>query len=297
MIQALVTTQLGKRYGKDWALRDCSLKLPIGRVAGLVGPNGAGKTTLLHLAVGLLEPSAGSVQVFGKAPQHVLTRIGFVAQDRPLYRAFRVMDMLMLGQKLNPTWDMELAKERLAHLNIPLNRPTGKLSGGQQAQVALVMALAKRPELLILDEPIANLDPLARYEFQQTLMDAVAQDGLTVLFSSHLIADLDRVCDYLIILSASQVQIAGDIEPLLATHKRLIGPRDREASLARTHTILQARSSERQSNLLVRINGAVLDPSWEVQEASLEDIILAYLALPAGASFSAQQQQIQEVAR
>src|SRR5579871_3724222 len=297
MIQALETTQLGKRYGKDWALRDCSLQLPIGRVAGLVGPNGAGKTTLLHLAVGLLEPSAGRVLVFGEAPHSVLPRVGFVAQDRPLYRAFRVMDMLMLGQKLNPTWDMELAKERLAHLNIPLNRPTGKLSGGQQAQVALVMALAKRPELLILDEPIANLDPLARYEFQQTLMDAVAQDGLTVLFSSHLIADLDRICDYLIILSASRVQLAGDIEPLLSTHKRLIGPRDREASLARTHTILQARSSERQSNLLVRTHGAVLDPSWEVQEASLEDIILAYLALPAGDSFSARYQQIQEVAR
>ncbi len=203
--------------------------------------------------------------------------------------------MLKFGQKLNPSWDMELAKERLAHLNIPLNRPTGKLSGGQQAQVALVMALAKRPEMLILDEPIANLDPLARYEFQQTLMDAVAQDGLTVLFSSHLIADLDRICDYLIILSASQVQVASDIEPLLSSHKRLIGPREREASLARTHTILQAQSSKRQSNLLVRTNGAVLNPSWDVQDASLEDIILAYLALPAEVPFAAHYRNAQEV--
>jgi ABC-2 type transport system ATP-binding protein len=204
--------------------------------------------------------------------------------------------MLTLGQNLNPHWDMDLARERLAHLAIPLNRPTGKLSGGRQAQVALVMALAKRPELLILDEPIANLDPLARYEFQQTLMDAVAQDGLTVLFSSHLIADLDRICDYLIILYASQVQVAGDTESLLTTHKRLIGPCNRETSLAKTHTILQARSSERQSTVLVRAHGPILDPAWEVHEASLEDIILAYLALPAGTAFSIQQKDAQEVA-
>jgi len=274
-----------------------AFKLPIGRVAGLVGPNGAGKTTLLHLAVGLLEPSDGSVRVFGELPQHTLPRVGFVAQDRPLYRAFNVKDMLVLGQKLNPNRDMDLARERLNRLAIPLHRPTGKLSGGQQAQVALVMALAKRPEMLILDEPIANLDPLARHEFQQTLMDAVAQDGLTVLFSSHLIADLDRVCDYLIILSASQVQVASDIEPLLATHKRLIGPRDREASVARTHTVLQARSSERQSTLLVRTQGPVLDPVWEVQEASLEDIILAYLALPPRVQLPTEHKDIQEVTR
>jgi ABC-2 type transport system ATP-binding protein len=296
MIQALETSHLGKRYGKEWALRDCTLKLPIGRVAGLVGPNGAGKTTLLHLAVGLLEPSEGQVQVFGEAPDHVLIRVGFLAQDRPLYHTFSVRDMLKLGQQLNPRWDMDLARERLARLSIPLNRPTGKLSGGQQAQVALVMALAKRPEMLILDEPIANLDPLARYEFQQTLMDAVAQDGLTVLFSSHLIADLDRICDYLIILSASQVQVASDTESLLATHKRLIGPHDREVSLGRTHTILQTRASERQSTLLVRAHGPILDPAWEVREASLEDIILAYLALPTGPAFSVQHKATQEVA-
>ena len=296
MIQALETSHLGKRYGKEWALRDCTLKLPIGRVAGLVGPNGAGKTTLLHLAIGLLEPSEGLVRVFGEAPDHVLTRVGFVAQDRPLYHTFSVRDMLKLGQKLNPRWDMDLARERLARLSIPLNRPTGKLSGGQQAQVALVMALAKRPEMLILDEPIANLDPLARYEFQQTLMDAVAQDGLTILFSSHLIADLDRICDYLIILSASQVQVASDTESLLSTHKRLIGPCDREVSIGRTHTILQTRASERQSTLLVRSHGPILDPAWEVREASLEDIILAYLALPAGTAFSVQHKATQEVA-
>ena len=296
MIQALETSHLGKRYGRDWALQDCTFKLPIGRVAGLVGPNGAGKTTLLHLAVGLLEPSEGRVQVFGETPDQMLARVGFVAQDRPLYRSFRVRDMLTLGQKLNPNWDMDLARERLARISIPLDRPTGKLSGGQQAQVALVMALAKRPEILILDEPIANLDPLARYEFQQTLMDAVAQNGLTVLFSSHLIADLDRICDYLIILSASQVQVAGDTDSLIATHKRLIGPRGREVSLGRTHTILQTRSSERQCSVFVRTHGPVLDPAWEVREASLEDIILAYLALPAGTARSFQHSDAQEVA-
>jgi ABC-2 type transport system ATP-binding protein len=284
MIYALETSGLGKRYGGTWALRDCSLKLPVGRVAGLVGPNGAGKTTLLHLAMGLLEPSTGLVQVFGWSPRQqptiVLTRVGFVAQDRPLYRTFTVKDMLTFGNKLNPRWDEGLARTRLERLAIPLTRPIGKLSGGQQAQVALVMALAKRPEMLLLDEPVANLDPLARREFQQTLMDAVAADGLTVLLSSHLIADLDRICDYMIILSASRVQVASDIEQLVHSHKRLIGPRESFESIARNHTVLQVSHTERQCSLLVRAHGLILDSAWEVNNVSLEEIILAYLAQP-----------------
>ena len=284
MIYALETIGLGKRYGSRWALRDCSLRIPVGRVAGLIGPNGAGKTTLLHLAMGLLEPNAGSVRTFGWSPREqpliVLTRVGFVAQERPLYRTFTVKDMLTFGSKLNPRWDGGLARARLERLGIPLSRPIGKLSGGQQAQVALILAIAKRPEMLLLDEPVANLDPLARREFLQTLMETVAQDGLTVLLSSHLIADLDRICDYMIILSASRVQVASDLEHLLQSHKRLVGPRQQIEGISSTHTLVQASHTERQSTLLVRTTGPVLDTSWDVQDVSLEDIILAYLAQP-----------------
>src|SRR6266581_2227454 len=270
MSNALETTRLSKRYGRTWALQDCSLALPTGRVAALVGPNGAGKTTLLHLAVGLLRPTEGSVQIFGQKPsaqpKEVLPRIGFVAQYHPLYRGFTVEELLTLGRKLNPRWDEALARARIQQLGIPFNRRAGKLSGGQQAQVALVMALAKRPDLLLLDEPLASLDPLARREFLRTLLDAVAESGLTVLLSSHIIGDLERVCDYLIILSASHVQLASDMQEIAKTHKRLIGPRQDVGALASVHTVIEASHTERQTTLLVRANGPLFNPSWEVQE-------------------------------
>jgi len=208
MSDPLITLGLGKRYGATWALRDCSFTLPAGHVAALVGPNGAGKTTLLHLCVGLLAPSAGKVAVFDHAPYaqpaEVLPRVGFLAQDHPLYKGFTVVETLTLGRKLNPRWDDMAARARLQRLAIPLDRRVGKLSGGQQAQVALALALSKRPDLLLLDEPVASLDPLARRDFLRTLTDAATEDGLTVLLSSHIIGDLERVCDYLIILSASR---------------------------------------------------------------------------------------------
>ncbi len=282
MSNALKTTRLGKRYGHTWALQDCSLALPAGRVAALVGPNGAGKTTLLQLSVGLLEPTAGEVQVFGvsplRQPKEALPRLGFVAQDTPLYKSFTVAELLTLGRKLNPGFDDALARARIKMLGIPLERRAGKLSGGQQAQVALVLALAKRPDLLLLDEPLSSLDPLARREFLRTLMDAVAESGLTVLLSSHIIGDLERVCDYLIILSASYVQLAGDMQEIQRTHKRLIGPRQDEAAVASVHTLIEARHTDRQTTLLVRTNGPLFAPSWEVQDVSLEDMVLAYLS-------------------
>ncbi len=281
MSNALETTRLSKRYGRLWALQDCTLALPAGRVAALVGPNGAGKTTLLNLSVGLLEPTEGLVQVFGCSPlkqtTETLPRLGFVAQNHPLYMDFTVANLLTLGRKLNPRWDDRLARGRMQKLSIPLDRRAGKLSGGQQAQVALVLALAKRPDLLLLDEPLASLDPLARREFLRTLMDAVAETGLTVLLSSHIIGDLERVCDYLIILSASYVQLAGDIQEIGRTHKRLVGPRQEVDAIASVHTVIETSQTERQTTLLVRINGPLFDPSWEVQEVSLEDIVLAYL--------------------
>ncbi len=282
MSNALETTKLSKRYGRTWALQDCTLSLPAGRVAALVGPNGAGKTTLLHLAVGLLEPTAGEVQVFGcsprEQPREALPRLGFVAQDTPLYKGFKVAEMLTLGRKLNPRWDDGLARARIERLGIPLERRAGKLSGGQQAQVALVLALAKRPDLLLLDEPLASLDPLARREFLRTLMEAVAETGLTVLLSSHIIGDLERVCDYLVILSASQVQLAGDMQEIARAHKRLIGPRQEIDAVASVHTVIEASHTERQTTLLVRTNGPLFDPSWETREVSMEDIVLAYLS-------------------
>ena len=282
MSNALETNKLSKRYGRTWALQDCTLALPAGRVVALVGPNGAGKTTLLHLAVGLLEPTAGSVQIFGVSPHRqpgeALQRLGFVAQDTPLYKGFTVAELLTLGRKLNPSFDDQLARARMQKLGIPLNRRAGKLSGGQQAQVALVLALAKRPDLLLLDEPLSSLDPLARREFLRTLMDAVAESGLTVLLSSHIIGDLERVCDYLIILSASHVQLAGDMQEIAKEHKRLIGPRQDEAAVASVHTVIEASHTERQTTLLVRTNGPLFDPSWEAQDVWLEDIVLAYLS-------------------
>ena len=278
---ALATTQLSKRYGKTLALQDCSLLLPAGRVAALVGPNGAGKTTLLYLCAGLLEPTSGDVRVFGRSPRErtseMLPRLSFVAQDHPLYRDFTARDLLTMGRRLNPRWDDTLARTRLRSLDIPLNRKVGKLSGGQQAQVALVLALAKRPDLLCLDEPLASLDPLARREFLRTLMDAVAETEMTVLLSSHIIGELERICDHLVLLSDSHVQLVDDIQTLMKGHKRLIGPRQDEEALASLHTIVEASHTERQTTLLVRTNGHIFDSSWQVQAVSLEDIILAYL--------------------
>lgn len=283
MSMPLQTNDLGKRYGRQWALRDCSLMLPPGRVAALVGPNGAGKTTLLQLAVGLAAPSAGSIAVFGAAPQReplrVLPRVGFVAQDQPLYRGFSVAEMLTAGRKLNMRWDDTLARTRLTRLGIPLDKKVGALSGGQRAQVALALALAKRPDLLLLDEPVASLDPLARREFLQGLTEAATSEGLTVLLSSHIIADLERVCDYLIILAASRVQLTGDIAALVAQHKLLVGPRTEATLMAQQHSVIQAVHNGSQATLLVRANGhaAVTSPSWAVQDIALEELVLAYL--------------------
>jgi ABC-2 type transport system ATP-binding protein len=286
---ALETSSLSKRYGrKNCALQDATLRLPAGRVAALVGPNGAGKSTLLHLAVGLLYPTGGAVRVCGfdpvEQPKEVLPRIGFVAQDHPLYKSFSVADMLSFGRELNPRWDDDLARRRLQRLGIPLSRAVAKLSGGQQAQVALALALAKRPELLLLDEPVASLDPLARREFLRTLMEATAEGGLTVLLSSHIIADLERVCDYLIILSASHVQLCGEIDEIVRTHKLLVGQRADPAAIASIHNVIEASHTTRQTTLLVRLNGAFFDRSWEVRHVSLEDIVLAYLGQPAASN-------------
>ena len=279
---AIETAGLGKRYKRAWALQDCTLRLPTGRIAALVGPNGAGKTTLLHLAVGLLAPDAGAVRVFGQDPRAntgALAEIGFVAQETPLYRDFTARDLITMGGKLNRTWDAALARTRLADLGIAQNLPVGKLSGGQRAQVALALALAKRPRLLLLDEPIAALDPLARHEFMQALMGAVAETGTTVLLSSHLLADLERACDYLIVLQAGHVQLSGEVDELLESHRTLVGPRIVTDPAPGVAEVIRASHTDRQSTLLARTDGTVpADPAWSVHDVTLEDLVLAYLA-------------------
>jgi ABC-2 type transport system ATP-binding protein len=284
---------LAKRYRRTWALRHCNLAIPAGHVAALVGPNGAGKTTLLHLAVGLIMPTAGRVTVLGgelAGSPGALGGVAFVAQDAPLYRNLSTADTLHLTRNLNARWDQRWAQARLADLEIPLTRKAGKLSGGQQAQLALTLALARRPELLILDEPLARLDPLARHDFMASLMAAVAQDGVSVLFSSHVLSELERVCDYLIVLSHGRVQVAGEVDELLTGHRLLTGP----AAQADQHTerlaVVRVQRAERQARLLVRLGDPVagradlVPPGFQAEPVSLEELVLAYLREPAASA-------------
>jgi ABC-2 type transport system ATP-binding protein len=281
MSAAIETRALGRRYGGTWALRDCSLEIQAGSVTALVGPNGAGKTTFLHLAVGLVDPSEGEVRVLGREPRvdasDLLPRLGFVAQEHPLYKAFTIAETLRLGRELNPSWNEDAARARIDALGLPLRKKVGALSGGQRAQVALTLALAKQPELLLLDEPVASLDPLARREFLQSVMEAVAETGMTVLLSSHIVADLERVCDHLVILAGGRTQLAGPIDEIVAAHRLLTGPRAEAAEVARHHDVVRESHTERQTSLVVRANGHVYDASWELHELDLEEIVLAYL--------------------
>jgi ABC-2 type transport system ATP-binding protein len=278
---ALRASGLGRRYGRrTWALRDCTLDLPAGRIIGLVGVNGAGKTTLLHLAIGLLRPTEGAVSLFGEPLRSGRpasgSRVGFVAQDHPLYRGFTVGDLLRFGHRLNPTFDRAGAQRRLDDLGIPVGRRAGRLSGGQQAQVALTLALAKRPRMLVLDEPVANLDPLARREFMRSLVDAVAERDLTVLLSSHVVAELERVCDHLVVLHRGRVRLAGDVDDLLAEHRLLSGPRHDDVEAA--DGVITVTHGGRHSDVLVRRPaGAEPHPRWRSRPVSLEELVLAYL--------------------
>jgi ABC-2 type transport system ATP-binding protein len=280
MTAALRAEGLGKRYGRRWALSDCTLDIPAGRVVGLVGPNGAGKTTLLHLAVGLLAPTAGMIEVLGGRPAEgpaQLARVGFVAQETPTYGGLSVEDHLRLGARLNPGWDDGLARDRIRGLGLDFAQRAGKLSGGQRAQLALTLGVAKRPELLILDEPVSSLDPLARREFLQDLMEAVAEHELSIVLSSHLVSDLERVCDYVIVLVDSRVRLAGDLDTLLADHHRLTGPRRDPATLPTDQHVISVSHTDRQTTLLIRTDAPIHDPVWTVGQLSLEDLVLAYM--------------------
>ena len=282
-MNVIETSGLGKRYGGTWALRECTLAIPAGRVAALVGPNGAGKSTLLNLAVGLSAPSAGEVTVLGGRPAGspaALDGIAFVAQDTPLYKNLSVADMLYVTRSLNRRFDQSYARARLDELGIPPKRRAGKLSGGQQAQLALTLALARRPRLLVLDEPVAMLDPVARHDFMATVMTAMAADGVSVLLSSHVLSELERVADYLILLSRGRVQLAGEVDALLASHRLLTGPAaevDRYAG----RPVVHAGRAEAQAHLLVQATADdPVPPGWTARAASLEELALAYLREP-----------------
>jgi len=288
-MNVIETSGLGKRYGRTWALKDAALAIPAGYVVALVGPNGAGKTTLLHMSVGLTVPTTGQVTVLDSEPAGspaALDQIAFVAQDAPLYKNLSVTDMLHLTRNLNRRWDQQRAETRLTELNIPLDRKVGKLSGGQQAQLALTLALARQPRLLVLDEPLASLDPLARHDFMASVMAAVAEDDLSVVLSSHVIADLERVADYLIVLSHGQVQVAGEVEELLAEHSVLTGPAAAADDIAERMAVVYARRAGTVAHLLVR-TGRAAEPApsgWEAHPVGLEELVLAYLREPGAAA-------------
>ncbi len=289
MTTVIRTRGLAKRFRRVTALSDCDVTVPEGCICALIGPNGAGKTTLLRLLSGLARPTAGELEVLGGTPRQdpaFLAEVGFLAQDIPLYRRLTAEDHISLGAHLNRRWDPALVRDRLTSLNIPLDRAAGSLSGGQRAQLALTLTLAKRPRLVLLDEPVAALDPLARRHFLATMADAVAADGLTVVLSSHLVADMERVVDHLILLSASRVQLCGDIDELLAEHRVLVGPRKDTAAIARTHTIVQAVHTARQTTLIVRGHAPVIDPAWESSDVGLEELVLAYMGQDAAPAIS-----------
>ncbi len=283
-MNAIATEGLGKRYRARWALRDCAVDISAGSVVGLVGANGAGKSTLLHLIVGLLEPTEGSISVLGGRPgarSGQLGRVGFLAQDAPVYESFSVGDHLRLGERCNPTWDRDFAARRIAELGLAHGQRAGSLSGGQRSQLALTLAMAKRPDLLLLDEPVSSLDPLARREFLSDLMELVAEHGPTVVLSSHLLSDVERVCDHLIVLAAGSVRLEGAVDDLLATHRVLTGARLDSYSLPGTQTLVQETHTERQTTMLVRTAEPILDPRWLVTPIGLEDLVLAYMSTSA----------------
>jgi len=276
-------SQVGRRYGRRWALRDCSLSLPEGRVIALVGPNGAGKTTLLNLVAGLLRPSEGTLLLFGEPVRDdpaTLARIAYLAQDTALYPTFTVDDLLTFGRRLNPNWDDGWARDRVSRLGLPHDVPAGRLSGGQRAQVALVLALAKRPRLLVLDEPLASLDPVARHDVMGLLMEAVAESGFTVLLSSHIISDLADTCDWLVAINQGRVQVSGDISELLDTHKLITGPRDALDTLPERLPVVAQTVTGRQASVLARLGAHQLDPVWTVCDVRLDDLVLHYLRRP-----------------
>jgi ABC-2 type transport system ATP-binding protein len=279
---AVVAESLGRRYGQFWALRECTFTLPAGSITALVGPNGAGKTTLLNMLVGLLPASTGRLDVFGSpvsSHPEFLAQVGYLAQNCPLYRDYTVADLLHFGRAMNPGWDDDVARRRLERADVPLNRRAGKLSGGQEAQVGLALAVAKQPRLLVLDEPLAALDPLARREFLQSLMDSATATGMTVVLSSHLIGELERVCDHLIVIRGGQIRLAGDLDTIREQH-RWVDTARHATRFPRDVRVISRSQQGRHVRALVRTSTPLLDPELIVSPPGLEELVLAYLDSP-----------------
>jgi ABC-2 type transport system ATP-binding protein len=276
MTAALETRALGKRFRRGWAIRDCTLSIPERAVVGLAGTNGAGKSTLLALAVALLRPTEGVISVLGRDPSTTLGEIGFVAQDAPVYRSFTVWETLEFARATNAHWDVSLATGPLARLRS--DDRVSALSAGERARLALAVALGKRPRLLLLDEPFAKLDPRAGREFLQMLMDGVAETGATVVIASHVVADIERVADHIVLLSDGGVRLEGNAEELLASHRLLTGSRRPLGRIAGVSEIVRQSHSGRQMTMLARLSAPIVDTSWSVDEITLEELLLAYMA-------------------
>lgn len=282
MTNALETVGLGRRYRKKWGLRDCSLSVPLGSITGLIGPNGAGKSTLLRLAAGLSRPTTGTVTLFGRpvrpnGTEH-LSRIAYFDQLRPLYGGLRVEETLLFGRKFNSIWDNDAALAWLNESQVSLSERVDSLSLGQQALVALGLCVGKSPELLLLDEPVANLDPLARRQLLGMLLATVAERGTTVFLSSHIISELEPVCDRLIILSASSVMVSGTVEWFLTSHRIITA--ERSEPLPQGVAVISRRDAERQATLLIREDEGSVGSPWQISEPGLDEIVLAYLSMP-----------------
>jgi ABC-2 type transport system ATP-binding protein len=283
-LNVIESSGLGVSYGETWALRDCTLSVPSGRIVALVGSNGAGKTTLLHCLVGLCKPTTGEISVLegvapGSAPAR--KRIAFVAQDAPLYRHLPVRKMLAVTGELNSRFDEEEAASRLRSLGVRLDRRVGNLSGGQHAQLAMTLALARHPDLLVLDEPLAKLDPVARHDVMELIVSHVAEGNLSVVFSSHVVSELELVADYLILLADGRVLMADHIDRLLSQHVVINAPSSVADDLVRTFSVIAMQHSSGRTHLLVRAPvSRELASDWELSEASLDEIVLAYLRNP-----------------
>lgn len=283
-MNVIEATGLGRRFGRHWATRDIDLAVPEHSVVGLVGPNGAGKSTLLHLASGLIEPTAGSIRTLGGRPANaaVLPDISFVAQDAPLPRRARLSELVTMARKMNTRWDDRVVTERCDELGLRADQRVGTLSGGQRAQLALALALAKQPRLVMLDEPVASLDPLARRAFLRVLMAAVAERELTVVFSTHLLDDLERTCDHLIVLGQGTVRLTGAIDDIVARHAVLVGPVEQPLPGGVTPILgatTQSTTASRPHQQLVTLDRAIHDPRWQQLTPALEEIVLAHLAV------------------
>jgi len=276
---AIEAAALGKRFGRrgGWALRDCAFRLPAGRVCAVVGPNGAGKSTLLALTAGLLAPTEGAISVLGTVPGAARERVGYVAQDKPLYPQLTVTETLRMGADLNTDrWDASVAERVVADGDLDPRSAIRALSGGQRTRVALALALAKRPDLLLLDEPMADLDPLARHEMMGLLMAQAAESGTTIVMSSHVVAELEDSCDHLLLIGDGRVRLAGEIDELLAAHSHVSAPAE---TVLDPHTVVESRTTGRQLTALLR-PAAPLPADWRTGTPSLEELVLSYLRNP-----------------